>query len=230
MNRGTVRDETRRLIRDTSSDTNKQRWSDAVLNARINEAHQNICVRTKCVRTRITTSIVAATVEYAMPANFIEEISVQILDSASDWLSLVKKTEQELDTIDRGWRDDTGDPASYYYRRREYIGLYPIPSVSRADALRVDYFRLPDDFTADADVPYEDTKEYYPFHRIIAIETARQCLMDRGGTEDLNLALTLRAEYEQAIREMIALGNSRSEQTRIINIYEQVRHRPRRTR
>ncbi len=227
MDREAIRDEARRLYEDTSTTASKQRWSNTVLNTRINEIHKAICVRTKCIRSRITVdTITAGTAEYAMPSIFINAIAAYILDSASDWLPLVKKTEKELDMYDRNWRDTSGDPASHFYRRREYVGLYPNPSVTRASALRVDFYRLPDDFSADTDVPYESVTEYFPFHRLIAVKAARQSL-PKGDTEG---KLLLTREFEKGIREMIQVNQLRGEETRMTNIYEQARTSPRRTR
>lgn len=230
MDREDIRDEVRRLVRDTSSTTTKQRWSNTVINDRLNEVHKEICARALIYRVRATAvNIVSGTAEYDMPTDFIKEEAIYFLNSSSEWRPLVKKTEKELDMYDKNWRDTSGDPSTHYYLRIDKIGLYPNPSVTRNSALRVDYIRVPASFTQDTDVPFGSLAEYYPYHRLVAVETARRCMSDRG-QDFINEIATFGVEYEKGLRELIALNNSKNEQTRITNSYERARKCSRRIR
>jgi hypothetical protein len=225
MNRGEIRDEIRRLVRDT--DSTNPRWSDTVLNDRINQSHERIACLTKCIITRITDGLVSGTSEYVLPSYFLEEFGVLWLDSDGQWNPILKKTEKELDLETANWRSLTGSQPLNYYIRRTRIGIVPYPDFTRASSLRLDIARRPDDMTLDADIPFESRADLYPFHNTISLDVAMKCKIDDGTYTD---ASGLKGLVEEGIRQIKYQNLEDSADTRIINIYETARNTPRRTR
>ena len=225
MNRGEIRDEIRRLVRDT--DSTNPRWSDTVLNDRINQSHERIACLTKCIISRITDGLVSGTSEYVLPDYFLEEFNVLWLDSDSVWRPLQKKSERELDLEVSNWRSLTGSTPSNYYIRRTRVGIVPYPDFTRASALRLEIARRPDDMTLDADIPFESRADLYPFHNVLAIDVAMKCKIDDGTYTD---ASGLKGLVDEGIRQIKYQNLQDSADTRIQSVYEIAKSSPRRTR
>jgi hypothetical protein len=224
MNRGTIRDEIRRLIRDT--DTTNPRWSTTELNSRIDLAHDVISSETKCIPYRYTASLVADTAEYLMPDYYLDADRVMYLDDNSDWRPLEKKTEFELDEESNNWRSESGT-SKYWYQRIGYIGIVPYPTAAKTDGLRVDMFRLPTAFTADADIPFDSVKEMYPYHEAICVKVALSCALDEGNEKTYVL---FKKEFEDYIRKINSQVGNKSSNSRMPNVYDSLRSNNRRVR
>lgn len=224
MDRGEIRDEIRRLLLDT--DTNNPKWSDTVLNARIDLSHDRIACLTKCIETRITDGVDLNTSEYDLPDFFLEIKNVQILDSgSSSFRAIDKVTEEELDNSNPNWRSLSSSIQSFYQRRNK-IGLFPTPNYTQSDSLRIDMYRRPDAFAADDEIPFEGITSLYPFHMVIAYDVARMCSMDDVNANKITI---FTAETDKLTRQILYQLATTSEETRIPNVYEQGRSRARRT-
>ena len=225
MNRSEIREEVRRLVQDT--DSTNPRWSDAVLNSRIDISHEKISCLTKCIISRITDSLVSGTAEYPLPDVFLEEFNVTWLDSDGLWKVLTKKSERELDQEVANWRSLTSSTPVNYYIRRNKIGVVPYPDFSRASSLRLDIARRPDTFTLDSDIPFQSRPDLYPFHNTISYDVAVQCKLDGGTYQDASGLKTL---YEEGVRMIKYQNLEDSTDTRIKSVYEIGKEQPRRTR
>ena len=227
MNRGEIRDEVRRMVQDTDTDTTRQRWSDTVLDSRIDQAHERIVALTKCVTARQTDDIVSGTQEYAVPQTCLEVTNVMWLDTNSVLTSLTKMTESELNSANPTWRADTSSTPTTYYRRGNYIGVYPKPDYDRTGGLVYDYISRPTSLTSDNSIPYGALYDLYPFHDCIAYMVAEQCKFDElKFTEAQAISQILAIK----VREMKYHVTAEPEGARMVNIYETARSSPRRTR
>jgi hypothetical protein len=224
MDRGDIRNEIRRLLLDT--DTANPKWSDTILNARIDLSHDRIACLTKCIESRITDGIDLGVSEYPLPDFFLELKNVQVLGNGeTSFRAIDKVSEEELDNSNPSWRNLNGSPQKFYQRRNN-IGIYPTPDYTQASSLRIDLFRRPDVFTTDDDVPFESITSLYPFHMVIAYDVARMCSMDDANQTKLVL---FTSETNNLTRQILYQLASQSEETRIPNIYEQSRSGARRT-
>jgi hypothetical protein len=140
---------------------------------------------------------------------------------------LEKKTETELDLEVSNWRHETSDTPTFFYIRRSYIGIVLTPNFSKTNGLRVDFFRRPDAFTLDTDIPFDEIPELYPFHDSICYAVTIKCKQDEG---DWISAEKLQLEFYKRISEIKEQVSFKNEETRLKNIYETVRSAPRRTR
>lgn len=230
MNRQEIRDEIRRIIKDTDTVTTRQRWTDTILNNRINASQGKIAAITLCLTKRVATdvSIVSGTAEYDLDSKFLSEIVVQMLDANSQWTCLTKATEEELNAYNVNWRSLTGTPTSYYIARGK-IGLYPCPDFSRATSLRMDIYCRPDDLSTDTGTtgtPFNADDLFTDFHDTIVLDVARRCKISEGLKDD---AALLKQEFDERIRDMRAILNMDLTNSRMINIYETARTSTRRT-
>jgi hypothetical protein len=224
MDREDLRNEIRRLLLDT--DTTNPRWSDTIINDRIDLSHDRIACLTKCIESRITDGIDLGVSEYALPSYFLEIKNVQILGNGStEWIAIDKITEEELDNANHGWRNLPGEPQKFYQRRNN-IGLYPEPDYTQTNSLRIDIYRRPDAFTSDTDIPFEGVTSLYPFHMAIAYDVARMCSLD---DVNVNKITVFTAEVDKLTRQILYQLATQAEETRIPNIYEKSRSQARRT-
>lgn len=221
MDREDIRLEIRRLVKDT--DTTNPRWSDAVLNERIDKSHEYICATSKCYPERYTVSTVANTAEYTMPSYYVHANTVMYYDG-SDWIPLQKRTEQELDIEFPNWRSDTGTP-SYWYQRINSIGLVPYPTTSTTNGLRVDMARIPTAFTMDTGIPYGGVTDLYPYHLAICYHVAQSCSMDDGVAEKYAI---FKKEFDVFMKRLQSQMNNKNTQTRMPNVYDSARTNNRR--
>lgn len=224
MNRQTIREEIRRLIKDV--DTTNPRWSDTVLNSRIDIAHDEIASLTKCIPYRYTANLVANTAEYEMPSYYIDADVVMYLDDESIKIDIEKKTEDELSEMDSQWRSRSGTP-KYWYQRINYIGLVPYPTTAKTNGLIVDMSKIPTAFTLDTDIPFDEVKELYPFHKALCYHVALACALDDGNEKAYVL---FKKELDEVINSISSQVNSKSSETRMINIYDSQRRNNRRAK
>lgn len=224
MDREDIRNEIRRLIRDT--DSVNPRWSDTVLNSRIDLAHERIASVTKCIETRIDDNIAADTAEYTLSSNWIDIISVMIKNSNNEWMPLEKTTEKELDLLKEGWRNDDDVTPCKWYIRQNYLGLYPTPNTAKTDGLRVDLHLRPTSMSADSMIPFNELYELYPYHEVIPFEVASKCLYD---SSQFNEAIAFEQKVERLVNQMNQQLSKEMEGTRIPNVYEAEREFERHT-
>lgn len=227
MNRGEIRDEIRRLVKDTDTTTSRQRWSDTVLNTRIDQSHDRISAITRCIIDDYDLDLVSGTQEYTLPSYFLQEEQVLYLDGSGNYVAIGKRSENEMNMESAYWRATEGSDLELYYIRSATIGFYPKPNFSRTGGVKIWLAKRPTAFSADADIPFDSLSTLYPFHDTICFEVAYKCKMDEGKYDE---AAALNALLTVKVREMQFQVSSENQQTRIPNIYEYARSGPRRTR
>lgn len=216
MNLGQIRAELRRLIRDTSEDTSLQRYSDGVLLTRINNTQEEMSAFTQMLESQVDVNITAGTAEYAFTSIIMAVKKAYWKNGAGVYVPLNKKTTTELDLTNPDWRDESGDPNSYYIRDN-FVGLYPNPQTSLTAGLRLEIVNRPVDLAADGDIPFNSEYQFYFAHQGIAFGAGRLCLMDEG---KWNEATALESRYSNVIREIQKQMSSENTDTRIPNVYE----------
>jgi len=228
MNRLQIREEIRRLIRDTATDPASQKFSDTVLNSRMNEVQEEMCSIAAMLPSRASVNLVASTREYTLPDYYLAITAVYLKDSSGDYKPLTKATESELSLLDVDWRDDsnTSDRPTYYYLRRSVIGLYPMPSVSRTSGLQIDLIRRPDQMDEDTDIPFENNYKYYSAHMGLVYGVCKICKAADGKFDESEV---FESKYGLKIKEILRELSRDNELTRIPNIYESARTGARRT-
>lgn len=165
----------RRNVRDTSSDTSLQRYSDAYIDALINEGQRDVINNTWAISKSSSISLVSGTTYYLLPTTLIQ-ISRVTADSAN--LPEIDLTQLDFESNNTDWAN-SGTPKYFFLDRSTVtaIGVYPYPSAS--GTLKVTYFSHATDLSSDTDEPfnaldnlagYHDLLVYYVSARIEVIE------------------------------------------------------------
>ena len=227
MNRSDLRTETRRLIKDTSTDTNRQRWSDTDLNSRIKLAQEDLVSRTSCLVSRgAAINIVADTTEYDLPTGFLHAIYVAYKDIDGDYIKLEPITLEELELYNGDWENTTSSEPTHYYLRlgSGKIGLYPTPTVAVTSGLRIDFVKKPTAFSNDTTEALDAASHLSPFHEYLCYYVAHLCKLDEGNLMEANI---FQMKYLEGIRDTRARIAEQFETgvPRMMNIYEIARMR-----
>lgn len=155
----------RLMLRDTSTDTTRQKFSDAQLLAWLNDGQREANSFSWVLRGNTSISLAGGATEYVLPSDFMAtwrvEFSNQKLDQTS-W--------NELDADRPGWRTTTGKPSKYWLRFSSVtlMGFYPAPVSSSTGTVTVDYIQEPTDITDTADSPWNNWEVLSPYHASLA--------------------------------------------------------------
>lgn len=199
MQRIDIETQARRLLRDTSTDPNKQRWSSQQMWDRVNMGEIDIIVRTRCLTRRAWETSVTDISEYELPLDWIASLRVSyaikpLTGTTTGYKRIEYYTLDGLDTWKSGWEEaDSGYPSKYYYRNTK-ICIQPAPSSTYAGSkfIQLDYAYRCSSMTADADVPFDGVRYLYPYHPIIVWYVVAMCKYDEG---DRNLGDFYWAKY-----------------------------------
>lgn len=196
------------------NDPNHDRWPTSVLLPRINEATTDILVYTNAVKTREDLTSVVGTEGYALDANTIDVIRIDVQNTDGDWVKLQGMLRDQLDFQDPNWQQrDNGKPLIYWWDgTNQTIHLVPKPDSSWAVAsgIRVWEIQKPTDLSATTDVPFDSNNAMIPYHRAIVHYVAGICWMDDGTPEGLQKSrfhksnnLQKPGEYEREIMKIL---------------------------
>lgn len=169
-----IRTQVRRNVRDTATDPDFQRYSDTTLNDTINSAQREVVNAVWMLSTDTTFSAAAGTMFYDQPANFLAPLKITFLKSGSSArIELTEKSMAGLYSLNANWESQTGTPTHYYVRQKpdatvKQIGIYPAPATGSAGTVYMTYAYIPDDLSADADVPFNGAPWLATYHKVIA--------------------------------------------------------------
>lgn len=160
--------QTRTLIRDTSSDTNFQRFSTSQIDSFLNEAHRQMQNDAWLYQGAFTMSLTSGTIEYALPTDYIATVRVTISSAAITQVSF-----QGLDQNSTNWTVATSTPNSYFIDSfvaggASMIGFYPNPKFTATNAVFVQYVRQVPTLASATDVPFAGNSELVPYHDALA--------------------------------------------------------------
>ena len=202
---------TRFYLRDTASDSSRQRFSPSQLNTLLNNAQREINNRIWAVIGSSSINLTAGTTEYTLPTTFIFPLRVTV-----DHIPIPERTLAFLDDSDKNWiQDSTGIPREYYIKvssplitgvtMKEVIGIHPTSSGTMI--MNVDFLSQVTDMSADSDVPFgSDNRRLYDYHYVLAYYAASLGFMALGMKEDSIFYFNL---YERMTLEMESLNKVR---------------------
>ena len=159
-------DRTRDYLRDTSSDSSRQRFTNTVLIRFFQDCQEDIINRTWMMEGRTNVSLVSGTREYSLPSDYLKPTRVRFNNKALKEVTI----EGFLDDEGRDWTVVTGTPTVYYIRRSTlpYIGFYPAPNFSSGSTVEIDYVRAPVELTAIGDTPFTaNSTDLQLYHRVL---------------------------------------------------------------
>ncbi len=170
----------RLYLRDTATDTSRQRFSNATLIEFFNEAQEEIVDQTWCLQDRVYYDLTASTQEYTVPTDFIKPLGVWISSQAIAEMTI----RGELDEGNKNWSLNTSTPTAYYIRRSSsvvVIGFYLTPSTTTTGQVRMDYLKSPATLSSTLDTPLgSGVYDLKPYHRLLALYAAYRGWMING--------------------------------------------------
>jgi hypothetical protein len=179
----------RRNVRDTSSTTTLQRYSDSLITDFLNEGQRDFAAETFLIERSTAIATTASIAYYALPTNFL---------SVAQAYNLVSTTTVDLERVTRAfvyeqnpdWATITGSPTQYWIRNDEtqsiqsQIALYPVPTGASTGTLTVHYYARPTDLSAASDVPFDNMQHLDSYnHALIFYATGRLKLAEGKGDE-----------------------------------------------
>lgn len=211
MNRDGLINEVRRLVKDTSSDVTKQRWSTGTIVDRLDMAAIDIVSKTRCLENQTFITTIAEQREYNLPTDLLvikrvgfttTSSSSTILVSSSPFRKIDRWTILGLDTDSSYWEDlGSGQPTKYYVLGSS-ICLVQKPSIVYAgtNRLKITYTMKPNTLDTSATIPFYDYPYLYPYHYILTYYVAMLCKIDEG---DFSSATSIQNLYFQALQNMV---------------------------
>ena len=170
--------QTRVLLRDTSADTNFQRFSQAEIDSYLNEAQRDMQNQSWLYQGSFTMDLTSGTIEYALPADYITTIRVTVGS-----MSITQVSEAGLDggnggqdagSVGMNWTVSLATPTAYFIDSfvsggASQIGFYPNPKYTTSGgAVFVQYVRQVALLVNPTDVPFGGNSELSPYHDALA--------------------------------------------------------------
>lgn len=185
LTRSDIREQVRYFINDATSTTTNTRWTDDVLNKRINIVQTDSAIWTRCLMGRVLITPVAEVSEYRMPDDLVTVDRVSYLSVTGSTISYRKlewTTMSKMDIDKTNWEYVSASVPQWYYERRNLIGLHPKPSAAycQARALKIDYYKVPDALDEDTDEPWDADYSLRGYHYLIVTGVVAMCKKDEG--------------------------------------------------
>ena len=166
-----TREEIRDRFRQENPEITTRVISDAALNSWCIVGNQEICARARLIVSDAQFAVTEDEDAYNLTnllTKFqdIDEVpggGVARLDTDDKEKRLKKASIAELDDKYSAWRTASSGTPRYYYRRGQFLHVYPAPD-SSIEYLHVYFVAIADDFDDDAKTPYNQLEHLEPFH------------------------------------------------------------------
>ncbi len=194
-----MRTQIRRNIRDTSTDTTVQAFSDATILSYVNEGQKEMNLLVWSVIGSTTITLATNTTYYSLPDNLLAVNQVSYSrTSPAGTVELKEVSERSLQQSNPDFERQTAGPPVNYFTRQSLtggnailLGLVPAPSSSAAGTLMVQYISQPADLSGDSDVPFDGLLHLAPYHNLIVYYVSSKLTMIRGRTDESTAYATL---------------------------------------
>lgn len=208
-----LKTEMRRNLRDTSSDTSDQRYSDALLTDFANEAQRDI-VNTTWLSYKTTSYVLTAnTTYYSLPDDIIVPVQAIFKNSGGSTIELNEVSLKSLYDNNVGWEKITGNPNQYVVTQATSstanstsslkISYFPIPNNTSTGTVTLWYYNQVDDLVSDSDVPFNGKRNLYPYHMAIVYHTAMRLKIIEGRLDEAQLFSSLYLNSLKTISEKL---------------------------
>ena len=203
LNFSDLRTNTRVLISDSGTATSRLRFTNSEINTFLNECQRESVAASWPIVKTTNIELAAGTTYYSIPNTALAVKRVT-------WRNRVL-TERSIANLDgtKEWETISGTPQNYFvtFASRTFIGIYPFPADSTSTGtVKVDFFAQADDLAADADIPYNGIREFYPMHHILSYCAAARMAAIDGQTGVAGLYLQI---YNQLLGRLAAIALSR---------------------
>ena len=171
-----LRSDARMLAKDSVG--TRPRFSDAQVNALLNEGQRLVAVRTRCFRRSTDFQLALNTTYYALPSDYMDMVRVTRQNLVLDEVS-----PGGLDGKSRGWEASRGTPNYYFinFSSRNRVGFAPYPGTSvDTGTVKMEYYYYPGDMTVDSNVPFNNDSHFLAYHHAPAYYAAGMMTLLEG--------------------------------------------------
>lgn len=198
-----LRTNSRVLISDSGTATSRFRFTNAQVNEFIAECEREVVAQTFPLIVSRSIELTVGTTYYSLPNSFLAVKRVT-------WRNRVitEKSPVALDQT-KEWETISGTPQNYFitFASRTLIGIYPFPADSTSTGtVKVEFYAQADGVSADADVPFNNVREFYPLHYILAYCAATRMAAIDG---QVNLVPLYQQIYVQGLSRFASVALSR---------------------
>jgi len=192
---------TRVQIRDTSTDTTLQRYSDSYITNLINEGQRDAVNQSWCLDATTNYVLIANQKFYQLPSNLIAIKFARFIDNTStSTYILEEKNERSFRQNNPDWEKQTGKPVQYFTRSSTFtnttleLAVYPIPhATSDLGNMIVDYVVTADDLSSASDIPFNGQNYLLPYNDLLSDYVTAQIKVVEGRTDEATLYRNLYA-------------------------------------
>lgn len=149
------------LLNDSSSDTGRQRFSDAQLLQFLNDGQREANIFSWVLRSSYTFTLTGGTTEYALPSDFLTTWRITLSGNKLDQTSF-----NQLDAESAGWQTSRAlKPTKYYVylATTSVIGFVPAPTTSTG-IIVVYYIQQPTEISSLSSSPWNNWTILSPYH------------------------------------------------------------------
>lgn len=188
----------RALLNDTSSDTGRQRFSDAQLLMFINDGQREANIFSWVLKSSYTVALAGGTTEYALPSDFLTTWRVTL-----DGHKLDQTSFNELDANSAGWNLARGRPGKYYtyLKSTPVIGFVPAPTSITTGTVVVYYVQQPTEITVTSNSPWNNWAILAPYHSGLIYYTAYRGYLSLLDTTTANAYFNEWTLYVNSLKE-----------------------------
>lgn len=155
-------------LKDQSSSSTRQQFSDATLMTYISDGQREANSYAWLILQRYTFSLTANTTEYSLPNDFIAANRVMFKKASQNaWIKLDQTSFNQLDAESSGWMGlSAGTPYRYYVylTTTPVVGFVPAPASTSTGTVQMDYVANTLEVTATTQTPFNGFSILVPYH------------------------------------------------------------------
>lgn len=200
-----LKTEIRRNVRDTSTSSTLQRYSDGLIRSFINEAQKDVVNDTWCLQNTTFYVLTAGVTYYALPSDFLAVMQVNYRESTGRIRGLDEVSKRALFQQNPDWARQAGPPVNYFTQYSTQaattldIVYVPIPTSASTGTAIIDYYSTVTDLSDDSDVAFNGLRHLYPYHHSIIDLVSYRISMIEGDVSAAEVYLKMYAGRVQTM-------------------------------
>ncbi len=186
-----IRTQIRRNVRDTATDTSRQRYSNAIILDWVNEAQRDVVNLSWPLSNTTFFTLIEGTTFYPLPNSYLATLRVEFQKQGSSTVDILDQvTIKRLDDENVGWRTHAGSPAEYMVRRStdltdpHLVAFIPPATNTSTGTVTIEYAAQVTDLSSDSDAPFEGYRVLYPYHYTLVWWVTERVKAIEGKLED----------------------------------------------
>jgi hypothetical protein len=187
--------------------------TDAVLRSWCITGDKDVCARARLIGADDTFDVIEDEDSYDLTVHLskffdIDELpggGIAYIDTSSKEKRITKKSIAGLDDMSSSWRTASSGTPKHYYRRNQFLHLYPAPD-DTISSIHAYYIAIPEDFDDDNKTPYNQLLHLEPFHPAIIFYLTWRAKAKVGKPQDADTELNQYEDYIKFIKREIGGG------------------------